>query len=217
MSLYSCGFEGCSKKFKKPSLLELHENTHTNTRPFACKECDLRYFKNSHLKVHALRAHGCTEKRICKECNKTLASEEGLSRHKDVCGRVFTCNACSATFVRAKWFLNHSRACIGTVPLDNKKIALDTKTAQNAKPSLSTPSIEEMPQKSKNPGQTKEKDLIRCKICGKGFKLEKNCKFHESHAHNNLQYPCTHCSKVYNYKGSLTRHIQKIHSNINKS
>lgn len=184
---YVCMFEECGKKFKKPSLLELHENTHLNKRPFKCGECGASYFKNSHLKVHIKRIHEKTEARQCSECRKILASEEGLKRHREVCGRIFTCELCGADFVRAKWFITHMRKCA-----EPKK----RKQAKSAE---------------KKEGQ--ETDLHRCKVCLKGFKLKKNCEFHKDHAHGLKTYMCKEekCGKTYRYKGSLTRHIEKTH------
>ncbi|KAI5132326.1 uncharacterized protein NESG_01052 [Nematocida ausubeli] len=189
MVFYSCSFTDCTKKFKKPSLLELHENTHTNTRPFACSLCDLKYFKNSHLKVHTLRAHGSSEKRTCDQCKKTLASEEGLRRHMDVCGQVFVCEICNTEFSRAKWFLTHARTCTAVHEPVRKSLR---NTKENRK---------------------EIKDLFRCTVCNKGFKLEKNCKTHELCAHSDAKYKCPKCDRTYRYNGSLTRHILKAHSN----
>ncbi|KAI5191902.1 hypothetical protein NEMIN01_1720 [Nematocida minor] len=194
--MFVCRFEKCEKSFKKPSLLELHENVHLNKRVFVCGVCGKGYFKNSHLKVHFLRSHTEGESRACDACGKMLASEEGLKRHKEVCGRTFTCEVCKMEFVRAKWYLTHMRGCVGEMRPDGAEPLKE----------------EERPNRKKQKKARKEeKELHRCTVCHRGYKIKRNCVYHEKHAHGGVQYECSKCSKVYKHKGSLTRHIEKEH------
>ncbi|OAG31341.1 hypothetical protein NEDG_01819 [Nematocida displodere] len=107
MPKYSCGFADCRKTFPKPSLLELHENTHEDVRPFKCPLCEKAYFKKAHLAVHHQRHHTSAPPAYVCGCGKGLLSKESLARHGDVCGRVFACSFCPKTFVRAHWYVRH--------------------------------------------------------------------------------------------------------------
>ncbi|KAH9386245.1 uncharacterized protein NEMAJ01_1141 [Nematocida major] len=193
--MYPCKYSGCKKQFKKPSLLELHENTHEKKRPFACEKCEARYYKKSHLKVHVQRAHIGGEQRECSSCGKTLASQEGLQRHREVCGRVFTCDVCRMQFVRARWFVAHVRLCVGK---------------QSAGESCTDDEREKAAEK-RIKRRKSARDLHRCSVCQKGFKLNRNRLYHEAHAHSSIRHECPSCKKTYKHKGSLTRHIETAH------
>lgn len=195
--MFVCRFENCQKTYKKPSLLELHENTHVNTKPFACSHCEKKYFKNSHLKVHYLRIHAGTEKMSCERCGKILASEEGLKRHEEVCGRVFKCISCAMEFIRAKWYLEHLRRCLP----NRMNLSRDGGTHNTVTNSMC----------KKKPKRKKEKDLYRCRICNRGYKLKRNCIYHEKVSHGTEEHECEICQRRYKHKGSLTRHKAIAH------
>lgn len=202
--MFACKFENCTKAYKKPSLLEHHENTHLNRRPFACDKCDKKYFKNSHLKVHFTRTHAKTEKRVCKDCSRVLASEEGLKKHEEVCGRVFTCSECKMEFIRAKWYLEHLRKCTEYTTHRPRDKSLN-------EPAEKEKSVDFTPRNKKSTKTKKEKDLHRCRVCNRGYKLKRNCTYHEIVAHGNNKYECEMCNNKYVHKGSLTRHKASAH------
>lgn len=196
--MFVCRFDNCEKSYKKPSLLELHENTHLNKRPFACGVCEKKYFKKSHLNAHYLRIHSQKGRQECTDCGKVLASEESLKRHGDVCGRIFKCTLCQMEFVRAKWYLDHTRGCVGYRINRTATEDGETEKEQNRK----------LKEKIK---QKKEKDLHRCTLCGKGYKLKRNCAYHERTAHSEEEHSCKICNKKYKHKGSLSRHRISTH------
>lgn len=103
---YACAFAGCTKSFRKPSILELHENTHLGRRPYKCASCGKAYFKPSHLKVH-VSVHHEESAHACAKCHKSLSSGESLKRHMDLCGRVFACPVCRKTYTRELWYHKH--------------------------------------------------------------------------------------------------------------
>ncbi|KAI5187008.1 KRAB domain-containing zinc finger protein [Nematocida homosporus] len=105
---FVCAYAGCLKSYSKPSLLELHENTHTGVRPFKCSRCNKAYYKKSHLHIHEVAIH-TAKKYKCELCGRELATRDSLKKHSDVCGRVFVCHFCHKRFVRAEWYIRHIR------------------------------------------------------------------------------------------------------------
>lgn len=114
-SKYSCAFSGCDKVYSKPSLLEDHENTHTDIRPFICTACPKAYFKRKDLKVHEERKHTQLEKtQTCPECKKSFYTIHELRRHNESCSRKHECMFCHKMFVRNAPYLKHLLKCSST-------------------------------------------------------------------------------------------------------
>ena len=83
--IFVCGFEGCQKKFNKPSKLSEHQRSHTGLKPFKCRECDHAFIRKSHLNAHA-RTHLNDNLKpfSCQICLKTFWTNQHLSRHLKV-------------------------------------------------------------------------------------------------------------------------------------
>ncbi|KAF7682857.1 Zinc finger C2H2 protein [Astathelohania contejeani] len=111
-TLYHCKYPDCDKAFKKPSLLKLHLNTHTDTRPFQCSYCSKAYFKQSHLTAHVLQ-HTELPSHQCPTCNRSFYTRQKLARHEQTCERVFQCSRCQKVFVRERWYQKHMERHVG--------------------------------------------------------------------------------------------------------
>ncbi|KAI4465258.1 zinc finger and scan domain-containing [Holotrichia oblita] len=79
---YRCKY--CSKAYSNSNDLKNHERSHSggvndSDKPYACKDCDMRFFHPcrlaKHIKIHE-RPYTCTD------CRKTFSTEAVLRRHK---------------------------------------------------------------------------------------------------------------------------------------
>ncbi|CCH42880.1 Zinc finger protein [Wickerhamomyces ciferrii] len=77
---FHCDFQGCTKSYTRPCLLEQHIRTHSNERPFKCPECPKSFFRDSHLKVHTW-THSDEKPLKCSTCSKGFVTSQQLSRH----------------------------------------------------------------------------------------------------------------------------------------
>lgn len=84
--LYRCAFPSCSKTYSKPSRLEEHTRSHTNSRPFVCSfdGCQKSYLRESHLQAHS-RTHLGYDNRplLCEDgaCGKRFWTGQHLRNH----------------------------------------------------------------------------------------------------------------------------------------
>ena len=76
----------CGKEFHVPSLLERHQRSHTNERPYRCQVCGRGYSQSGNLNVHLKTIHG-----VVSETTRSRAEPEGLRPHRCyICTRMFT-------------------------------------------------------------------------------------------------------------------------------
>ena len=82
---YLCPYESCTKAFSRPSRLDEHVRSHTNTRPFQCphKPCEKAFYRQSHLSHHVKSAHSDIRDHACtwQNCGKSFATATRLRRH----------------------------------------------------------------------------------------------------------------------------------------
>src|SRR5277367_5260563 len=95
---YAC--DTCGKRFRAPSLLKIHERSHSGEKPFKCAECGQRFSLKSDLTRH-LRIHTGETPYLCRHCPKKFKRSSDLRRHEKIhsgekphecpeCGKRFT-------------------------------------------------------------------------------------------------------------------------------
>lgn len=111
---YHCSYENCSKRFKKPSLLKLHEGTHNNELPFKCtfEKCNKAYVNHQRLKRHMLthenkKQYQCKLESCGKSFNRVQYLKAHMRIHEDKKG--FSCPVanCERSFVCAETLKVH--------------------------------------------------------------------------------------------------------------
>ena len=108
----------CGKFYVNASSLREHHLTHTNTRPFPCKFCDLRFFSNKQVQVHTMRKHTMERPHQCQICGKRFVIPYELKTHM-ICHtgqKDAQCKICLRFFRDKKRLKQHSVVHTGAKP-----------------------------------------------------------------------------------------------------
>ena len=183
--------------FKEPSILTVHQRTHTGEKPFVCKICDKRFAQSNNLTRHQ-RTHTGEKPFMCKFCDKRFAQSNDLTRHHrgHMGEKPFVCKMCRERFAKASQMAMHE--CSSSVErpwvckVCNKRFKESGNLTRHRRI------------------HTGEKPY-RCKMCEKRFSQFGNLKIHQ-HTHTREKpFECKHCDKRFSQRGSLARH-QRIHT-----
>ncbi|KAK7096071.1 zinc finger protein 420-like [Littorina saxatilis] len=102
--------ELCGKTFASRRGLLRHGATHTNLRPFQCKECSISFTRLTHLKRHVLQKHLQSQcAHVCSLCSAPFADSYHLLRHMDshTDSQPHSCLQCQAAFTTSRQLKNH--------------------------------------------------------------------------------------------------------------
>jgi len=89
----------CGKEFHVPSLLERHQRSHTNERPYKCHVCGRSYSQSGNLNVHLKTIHGVVAD---QGQGRARADPEGIRPHRCyICTRMFTTSSNMYQHIRA--------------------------------------------------------------------------------------------------------------------
>ena len=112
---FKCSFPNCDKSYSNKSRLEVHERTHSGSRPFICPICSKTFNEKGNLKTH-ICFHSNNRPFICTECGKSYKTNGHLKdhieiRHKNI--KKFNCNICGNNFGRSSTLKAHLRTHTG--------------------------------------------------------------------------------------------------------
>lgn len=71
----------CSYETSRKNNLTTHLKTHTDIRPFACTQCDKKYFNKHSLMKHMNKFHLQVQTFPCQKCSHVCYTKAGLSYH----------------------------------------------------------------------------------------------------------------------------------------
>ena len=106
---------GCGKTFTTRSDLKKHVRTHTNERPYECKQrgCGKAFMISHHLKNH-YKSHSDLRPFECAEpgCEQGFKSKYALKNHLSIHNgeTKFKCNFCPKAYLTKSSLANHKVA-----------------------------------------------------------------------------------------------------------
>ncbi|CAL1530924.1 unnamed protein product, partial [Lymnaea stagnalis] len=98
----------CDRKFRYPSQLKDHMQSHNGHRPYMCTECGMDFMKEHHLKAHQF-THTGLKPYTCDVCGRSFNQRANLQRHKLIheTTRTFKCNVCAKLFTQPQTLKAH--------------------------------------------------------------------------------------------------------------
>lgn len=113
---YIC--EICSKGFKVPSSLLAHIKIHSEERKYSCDQCNMKFKRREHLRIHVNGIHLKLKPFKCEKCDKAFAQSGDLKVHMKCHSgeKEFSCTVCNKKFRLLKALRTHLRIHTGEKP-----------------------------------------------------------------------------------------------------
>ena len=189
----------CAKRFNTSSQLSMHKQTHRTVKKFVCDLCGRGFKLRANLKEH-VATHLNEKRHECKVCGKRFNTYSQLCMHKKTHLEVklFTCEFCGRTFKTQPKLKDHIKIHLN----EKQHVCGICGKGYNTSSALSMHKRLHREKKTETGKQ--------CTVCNevvKGGKLafRKHTKTHP------VDYPCNSCTKRFNCKSNLKRHLE-VHS-----
>ncbi|XP_066132080.1 histone-lysine N-methyltransferase PRDM9-like [Saccopteryx bilineata] len=215
----------CGQDFEDKSHILRHHRTHSEEKPYVCRECERGFAQKSHLLIHQ-RTHSGEKPYVCGVCERGFARKSYLFRHQRTHSgeKPYVCRECERGFTRKSDLLRHQRTHTGEKPYvcrvckhgfaQKSDLFLHQRTHSGEKPYVC---------RECERGFLWKSDLLRhqrthsgekpyvCRECERGFTLKSNLLTHLRTHSGEKPYVCGECERGFAQKSHLLRH-QRTHS-----
>lgn len=177
------------QKSEEKEIMQCSQCTYSTTRP---------YLLERHSKVHSSefsKNHLIYE---CSECSYKASRKEHLDRHTNNvhgCHRPFLCHHCGKAFKRPDALKQHSAVHLNHPPFTCPTCDKGCRSRAHLKQHMSVHSA---------------RRLFLCELCGASFKTRAVQRKHILTIHHHPKaYSCLNCSRKFNTKYALRRHMKQ--------
>lgn len=225
----------CPKKFASRSGLELHKESHLSDdqKPFECKVCAKRFFRENKLRLHMSKAHVPEDERPfkCPDCGKGFVNNSILVDH---CRKIhenlrpFICEVCGSSF-KTKHILNdHIQTHFdrprvkcdecGKFYRNELQVKRHQKRSHGIAGQVFQCKVCGVQAKNSyalaahiNRNHKTDPQKYQCEVCSKGFKRTKTLREHMASHTGEKLYRCAFCEREFNSSANKYKHQKNRH------
>ncbi|XP_036919443.1 histone-lysine N-methyltransferase PRDM9-like isoform X1 [Sturnira hondurensis] len=187
----------CGRGFIQKSVLITHQRTHSQEKPYVCRECGRGFTWKSVLITHQ-RTHSGEKPYVCRECGRGFTWKSVLITHQKTHSgeKPYVCRECGRGFTRKSDLITHQRTHSGEKPY----------VCRECGRGFTQKSVLITHQRT----HSGEKPYV-CRECGRGFTQKSVLITHQRTHSGEKPYVCRECGRSFTHKSYLITH-QRTHS-----